>query len=262
MQGRYMDFDIIKRHLPEGMTLTVLEEASSTNRLLCEAARAGAGEALLVAKSQTEGKGRFDRRFYSPKDSGIYMSLLLRPVLDVARFPLLTPLAGAAVAEAVESVSGKRAGIKWVNDIYYNGKKLAGILAEGGFSPAPFAVIGIGINAYTPKALPEELKDTVGSVFGEGDGEDKREALLCEILVRFFSYYRALPSLAFMESYRRRSILIGKRVYVHNAAFDTAKTKEGRAALCLGIDDGGALLVRYENGEEAALSAGEVTLSL
>ncbi len=258
----FMDLNTIKSHLPQGMTLSVLEKASSTNRLLCEAAKAGAGEALLIAKSQTEGRGRFDRRFYSPKDSGIYMSLLLRPALDAACFPLLTPLAGVAVAEAVEAVSGKRAGIKWVNDIYLDGKKLSGILAEGGFSPIPYVVIGIGINAYTPKDLPKELKGTVTSVFGEREGEDKREALLCELLDRFFTYYRALPDTSFMESYRRRSILIGKRVWVHNAAFDTAKTKEGRAALCLGIDDGGALLVRYEDGSEAALSAGEVTLSL
>ena len=258
-----MNFDTIKSRLPEGMTLTILEEASSTNRLLREAAqRTETGEALLLAEEQSEGKGRFDRRFYSPRGTGIYMSLLLRPAMGAECFPLLTPLAGAAVAEATEALSGKSIGIKWVNDIYFEGKKLAGILAEGGFSPAPFVILGIGINAYTPKALPPEIRDTVTSVFGEKNGEDRREALLCEILDRFFAYYRALPSLAFMESYRRRSILIGKRVFVHNAAFDTAKTGEGRAALCLGISETGALLVRYENGEEAALSAGEVTLSL
>ncbi len=255
-----MDLNTIKSHLPQGMTLSVLEKASSTNRLLCEAARAGAGEALLIAEEQTEGKGRFDRRFYSPRGTGIYMSLLLRPTLDAEGFPLLTPLAGVAVAEAVEAVSGKRAGIKWVNDIYYEGKKLSGILAEGGFSPTPYVVIGIGINAYAPP-VPEPLRGSVTSVFGEKEGADQRGELIGAFLDRFFAYYRDLPARDFMAEYRRRSVLIGKRVRVHNAAFDTAKTGEGRAALCLDIDESGALVVLYDDGTKEHLSAGEVSLS-
>ncbi len=257
-----MDTKPLSRCLPDGMTLTVLEETGSTNRLLLEAAYAGEGETLLIAESQSEGRGRFDRRFFSPPGTGIYMSLLLYPDFDFSLYPLLTPLCGVAVAEAAEAVSDRHAEIKWVNDIYADGKKLAGILAEAGRSHAPFVVLGIGVNAYTPSHIPEELKGKMISLWGEKGKTDERERFVCAFLERFFHYYSMLPKRDFMAEYRRRSLLIGKKVRVHNAAFDTAKTGEGTEALCLGVDEDGALLVLYENGESACLTAGEVTLSL
>lgn len=249
----------------DGIALDIryMAEADSTNKMLCEAARKGEKDTvLLIAETQTAGRGRFERRFFSPAGTGIYMSLLLHPTCSPALFPLITPLAGAAAAEAMESLSGERVGIKWVNDLYKNGKKIAGILAESGFyGDAPYLVLGIGINAYMPQEMPEELRSIAGAVWKEKT-EDQRPALIAAFLERFFAYYAALPEKAFLDSYRAHSILIGKTVSVHNAAFDTAKTGEGQKALCIGIDENAALLVRYEDGKTDVLSAGEVTLSL
>ena len=257
-----MDTKKILSHLPKGVKLTLLEKASSTNRLLTEKARAGAQEdELLIALSQSEGRGRFDRRFFSPDGTGVYMSLLLHPDFEPSLYPLITPLTGVAVAEAIEAVSNRRAGIKWVNDIYADGRKLCGILAEAGFAPAPYLVIGIGINVFPPKETPRELAHLLGTVLDEVT-EDGRERLIGAFLDRFYAHLNALPSRAFLEEYRQRSILTGKWVYVHDTAFDTVKTGEGRKAECIGIDEDGALLVRYENGAYDKLIAGEVTLSL
>ena len=243
----------------------------STNTYLAALAREGESEGLVVvARSQSEGKGRFSRRFYSPSGTGIYMSILLRPAFGAEHFPLLTALAGVAAAEAAEEISGKRVGIKWVNDLYLEGKKIAGILAESGTSEkvndplqnSRFVVIGIGINLSLPDEIPPELCGIMGALFEKGEAsEEKRQAFLLAFLSRFFAYYGKMPSRDFLEGYRARSILLGKRVRLHNAAFDTAKTG-GETVTVLDIDGDGALVVRTENGEKKHISAGEVTLSV
>ena len=248
-----------------------LNSLPSTNTYLAALAREGEGEGLVVvARSQSEGKGRFSRRFYSPEGSGVYMSLLLRPHFSPEHFPLLTALAGTAAAEAAEELSGKRVGIKWVNDLYLDGKKIAGILAESGTSEKVndplqnnvFVVVGIGINLSLPDEIPDELRGVMGALFEKGDGgEEKRHAFLSLFLSRFYGYYKKMPSRDFLEGYRARSILLGKRVRLYNAAFDTAKTG-GETVTVLDIDGDGALVVRTENGEKKHISAGEVTLSV
>lgn len=257
-----MDQSIILPHLPKGVRLTVLPVADSTNRLLTERAKEGQSEdELLIALSQTAGRGRFDRAFYSPDGTGIYMSLLLHPAFSPSLYPLITPLTGVAVAEAIEEISGKAVGIKWVNDIYDGKRKLCGILAEAGFAPSPYLVIGIGINAFMPSSIPAELEGLLGAVFDTAVPLG-RERIIAAFLDRFYTHLGCLGKRDFMQEYRRRSILLGKRITVHDAARDTARTGEGKAATCLDIDGEGGLIIRYENGEHAVLRAGEVTLSL
>ena len=193
------------------------------------------------------------------------MSLLLHPRFDLSFYPLLTPLAGTAAAEAIEVLSGKKVGIKWVNDLYIDAKKVCGILAECGTSPdgQPYAIIGIGINAYLPKELPDELAPILGAVWKTCEKTDLRPHLIGAFLSCFYKAYAAMPEdKSFMNAYRARSILIGKTVYVHHAASDTAKTGKGVRASCLDISQDGALLVEYEDGKREHLQAGEVTLSL
>jgi BirA family biotin operon repressor/biotin-[acetyl-CoA-carboxylase] ligase len=126
---------------------------SSTNTLLKQKAEAGEKEGkVAIAETQSGGKGRLGRSFFSPMGTGIYMSILLRPQLEMENAVLITTLAAVCVAQAVENVTDKQTGIKWVNDIYYNGKKICGILTEAGCDcengRLNYAVLGIGIKVY------------------------------------------------------------------------------------------------------------------
>lgn len=252
-----MQFSIIKGHsLP------------STNTALLAMAREGAAEGtVLLAAHQTAGYGRHGRSFFSPEGTGLYFSLLLRPRFAAHLTPHLTPMAAVALAVAMERIAPVRAEVKWVNDIYLDGKKAAGILAQSALGadglPA-YAVIGIGVNVLPPEGgFPDGLMATALLPHGDPSrGEEYKDALLAAFLEEFAARYEKMPDACFLEDYRRRSYLDGKRVFVHNAAIDTAKTGEGVPATVLGVTADGALSVRYEDGREEVLSAGEVTLRL
>ncbi len=245
----------------------------STNAYLCALAREGEKEGLVaVANEQSEGKGRFSRRFYSPSGTGVYMSLLLRPTFESEHFPLLTALAGTAAAEAAEVLSGKRIGIKWVNDLYLNEKKIAGILAESGITQnvnqplqnKRFVVLGIGINLAMPACVPEELSGKMGALFSQEEFSQvpaARERFVSLFLSHFHAYYEKMPERAFLNGYRKRSILKGRRVLLYSAATCPEKEGEGECVTVLDVDENGALLIKDENGRVRSVNAGEVTLS-
>lgn len=241
------------KHLPE---ILVLADTDSTNRVGKEMARAGAKEGtLIVALSQSGGRGRLGRTFFSPK-GGIYMSLLLRPSLPMEHFLRITTAAAVAVARAVEKVTGKETGIKWVNDIFMNGKKVCGILCEAGTGAetqkTEFAVLGIGINVRK-QTVPEELKDIVGCLedFSE---EVNPNLLIAQVLREFFGMYEKLSESSYMEEYKKRSVLIGKTV--------TVPDERGTyTALVTDIDEEGRLVVDAK-GEIRRIGAGEVSVRL
>lgn len=163
----------IAAQLPDAFRIQVFQEISSTNTVLKELARCGqAGEkTVLVSDYQTGGKGRLGRSFFSPKGSGLYLSMLLSPKEHVLDSMMLTAQAAVAVYRAVKLVLGIELDIKWVNDLYHQGKKVCGILAEGQVNAKTgmldFVVIGIGINLYEPTGgFPEELKARAGSILG------------------------------------------------------------------------------------------------
>ena len=148
------------RELP----ITVVEETQSTNTALRALAEAGAPEGTVyIAQSQTGGRGRMGRSFFSPAGTGLYLSLLLRPTTwEPARAAQLTAAAAAAMCEAIREVTGKEPGIKWVNDLLLDGKKVCGILTEASFSMESgvleYAVLGLGVNVYPPEGgFPKEL---------------------------------------------------------------------------------------------------------
>lgn len=248
------------------------ESLPSTNTYLSALAREGEKEGLVVlASSQSEGKGRLSRRFYSPAGTGVYMSLLLRPTFASALFPLLTAMAGTAAAEAAEALSGKRIGIKWVNDLYLEGKKIAGILAESGVTQnvncslqnERFVVVGIGINLTLPASVPEELESKMGALLTGKEFSrfpDARERFVSLFLSHFHAYYEKMPEKAFLEGYRARSVLEGKKVLLYGATH-SEKTAAGECVTVLGVDDDGALLVLDKSGHTRSVKAGEVTLS-
>ena len=254
----------IRRFLkPEyrGLNLTVLSTVPSTNALVREKANQGCPEGcVIVACEQTAGRGRYGRQFFSPVDSGVYLSLLLRPTAySPQQATCLTAAAAAAMCQAIEAVTGQQPGIKWVNDIFLRGKKVCGILAEAAVGletgTLNYMVLGAGLNLYPPaEGFPEEIQSIAGSVLERSCPEAKNR-LVGEFLNRFWDFYSHPECRAYLEDYRARSLAIGQNVTVLSA---------GRAvsAYAYGIDDDFRLLVRYENGDTEALSYGEIRIQL
>lgn len=237
----------------------VHKKLGSTNTAVKERAVAGEKEGkVIVAETQTGGKGRLGRSFYSPAGSGVYFSLLLRPNLGAQDAVLITTAAATAAAQAIECVTGVEASVKWVNDIYCRGKKVCGILTEGSFDMESggleYAVLGIGINVTPPEnGFPEELADAGSVLDGPAQDGDVRSRLIAETLKRFWSFYQNLSDKTFLVNYRERSFVIGRDV-------DVLAGGTVRRARALAIDDDCRLLVRYEIGKIEALSSGEVSV--
>ncbi len=244
------------------LNFEVYKSVTSTNTLLKEAAAKGAAEGkVLIAEEQTEGRGRMGRNFYSPAKTGIYMSILLRPKVKVEEALFITTSAAVAVAKAIEKVTGCEAKIKWVNDIYCNGKKVCGILTEAGVDfeggGLEYCIVGIGINIARPlNDFPSELKDIATGIFeARMYSSELRSKLIAEILNNFANYYSELSGKAFIKEYRQRSFLIGKEI-------DIITGDKLQNATVLDIDDEARLIVKLPGGEIKALSSGEVSVRL
>jgi BirA family biotin operon repressor/biotin-[acetyl-CoA-carboxylase] ligase len=254
----------IRSHLDEnGKVLRpeVFVRVDSTNTKCIEKAEQGEGEGYVaVAGSQSAGRGRRGKSFFSPAESGIYMSILFRPEgLTENQVLHFTTMAAAAVSEAIEAVSGKKAEIKWVNDIFIGGKKVCGILSEASYGihtgKLEYVIVGIGINAYEPSGgFPSAIADVAGCVFDEPSAGLKNR-LAAEVLNRFMAYYEHLPDTPYSEEYIRRSMVTGKDVTVH-------KGSEMINAHVLGIDQEFGLKVRYDDGSVEILRSGEVSIRI
>jgi len=238
----------------------VLKEVTSTNTVLREKAEQGAQEGyLLAAEKQTAGKGRRGRSFHSPAGHGVYFSLLLKPGSKTNEAPLLTSAAAVAAAKAVEEVIGVSVGIKWVNDLFSDGKKVCGILTEAVFDMESgmidSAIVGIGINITRPETgYPEEIADIATALTDESTAAGNRRCrLIAATIDNFWKFYQNLEKREFLTEYRKRSIVLDKDIHVVSAD----GTKPARA---LEIDDDCGLVVRYESGEIATLSSGEISI--
>ena len=243
------------------LDLTVLPTAPSTNALVREKANQGCPEGcIIIACEQTDGRGRYGRQFFSPVDSGVYLSLLLRPTAySPQQATCLTAAAAAAMCQAIEAVTGQQPGIKWVNDIFLRGKKVCGILTEAAVGletgTLNYMVLGAGVNLYPPvKGFPEEIQPIAGSVLERSCPEAKNR-LVGEFLNRFWDFYTHPECRTYLEDYRSRSLAIGQNVTVLSAG-------KAVSAYAYGIDDDFRLLVRYENGDTEALSYGEIRIQL
>ncbi len=241
------------------MHISVEREVDSTNAILRRLEAQGAEEGtVLIASAQTNGRGRLGRQFHSPADTGIYLSLLLRPVCAAEQAITITTAAAVAVCEAIDSTTDQHAEIKWVNDIFVNKKKVCGILTEAAMNiesgRLDYAVLGIGINAYLPDGgFPDELQLIAGALKNEHTA-GFRSRLSAEILSRFWNLYTTPPA-DLAEQYRRRSFVCGKKITVHRGG-------NALPATALDIDDHYSLRVRYEDGREESLSSGEISVRL
>ncbi len=227
----------------------IFDEVDSTNSALKAIAESTPEGKVYIAKRQTAGKGSKGRSFVS-LEGGLYMSLLLKPRKKGFEGVEITALTAVAMAEAIEEVFSIKVGIKWVNDLIYKGKKLAGILVEGKMKEDAFdyAIVGIGVN-LTPfsEEFPTELK---GSAIYLKDRvtEEEKDSLVSSFLSRFYHFYRENGE--YKREYFVRSVLIGREVTLKLSD----KVYEGVA---VGIDENNRLVVKI--GErERAFSSGEV----
>ena len=226
----------IRLHLTEkyrGIPVEVFRSASSTNTEAKAAALRGMPHGTLIAANeQTAGRGRFGKPFYSPANTGLYMSVLLKPQKPLSDCMGITMAAACAIIDSLESVCGVHAGIKWVNDIFCSGRKVSGILTEAmsdfESGMAESVIVGIGVNISTEK-FPEEISGIAGSV-----GVFAERSRLCADI-------------------RSRSLVLGREVTFRQGGAE-------RTGKALKIDDRGCLVIETSSGIET-LRSGEISIT-
>ena len=232
----------------------------STNTRARELARQGAPHGtVLIADHQTGGRGRRGRSFHSPAGSGIYMSVILRPRCAPQQVMHLTCAAAVAMCDAVEAAVGFRPGIKWTNDLVCGRRKIAGVLTELGFDNrgnVDFAVIGIGINCCQQEAdFPEDIRNIAGSlssVSGQQIDRIKVAAAMVDALYRMDATLLTEKA-HILNRYRWDCITLGQEISL-------VRGDEVRHGTALDIDDDGALIVRFPDGNTEAVNSGEVSV--
>ena len=241
--------------------ITVYDTLESTNKTAKALAMAGAPHGtVLVADRQTGGKGRFGRSFFSPAGHGIYMSVILRPSHHGGSpAPTdFTTYAAVCVCQTIEMLTGKTPKIKWVNDIFLDGKKICGILTEAvtdvESGHMPWVVVGIGINFSTPTGgFPPEINQVAGAVFDRDTPTVTKNCLAAEVINRIMDFESRCGTEATLNEYRKRLMMLGQKVLVTGV-------KTPFEATALGIDEAGRLLVKTESGQVLPLCAGEVSV--
>ena len=243
-----LDRDRIVSQLHSGYTVTVVEETASTNTALKEMAAAGAPMGtVLIAHRQSAGRGRLGRQFHSPK-GGLYLSVLIPPA------DAITCRAAVAAAGAIESLCDAQIDIKWVNDLFLNGRKVAGILAEGVLAPdgtLTAVVLGVGINVGE-MTFPDDLAPIATSLGNEGfhlTREDVAAAFLDGLAQALCA------DASVMDAYRRRNVALGRPITVLRGIETYPATAED-------ITDDGHLVVRTADGTIQTLSSGEIRIKL
>ena len=237
--------------------LQVHEKLDSTNTHAKELARQGAAAGtVIIAQTQSAGRGRLGRSFHSPADTGLYFSLILRPDCKPEQLMHLTCAAAVAACDAVERSCGLRPGIKWINDLTLEGKKLGGILTELSFSTdgrVSSAVIGIGINVKK-ESFPRELQPIACSL-ADFAPQPELSALAAELMLSLEEMSRSLlPDRAgLMDRYRKDCITTGRQVRIIGA--DSIRT-----GLAEAIQDDGSLQVLFDDGQRKTVNSGEVSV--
>jgi BirA family biotin operon repressor/biotin-[acetyl-CoA-carboxylase] ligase len=234
--------------MPLNWNVTRLGRVESTQQIARDYALSGAPSGLvIVAEVQTDGRGRHGRRWHSPM-GGLYMTVVLRSIVNVRLLPLL---AGVAAAEAIEAFAGIEAELKWPNDVLVGGKKIGGVIAESGWSggEVKFTLLGVGVNVNNP--LPEDVPEAT-TLAREIGAELDIESLLQKLLGRLGYHLQQLgadPSMV-LESWRRKAQTLGRRVEVKDASGEIVK------GLAVDIDPEGALILETEGGRRKIVSGG------
>lgn len=255
--------ELIQQHHPIDWVIQTMESTTSTNDLAkIYANQNSTTPAIFISEEQTAGRGRLGRKFISPSKSGLYISLCLFPTVALEDLSLITCATAVACVETLEELTGKSLNIKWVNDLFYQDKKVGGILTEviSDFESQQVQslIVGMGINLIeNPQSFPEELHSIVGSIFSSKTEYDNssfnRNHFIAQFLEKWTFYYQNLSKRDFIESYKEHSNVIGKSIKViEGTQVYHAYTKD--------IDENGHLIIEKEDKSLHALSYGEVSI--
>lgn len=249
----------ISMHLKKnkGSKILVFKTLNSTNKKAKELAAEGAESGtIVIANEQTEGRGRLGRSFYSPADTGIYLSLIIRPNVKAQKGVLITTFASVAVCRAIESVFGLQCEIKWVNDVLLNKRKICGILTEGitDFETGNLehVILGIGVN-FTTENFPDDIKNKAGSIQNTENKHIIRNKFIAELIDQLADITQEIQNGIFIEEYKNRSAALGKEIEV----LGHENIRYGKA---IDIDESGGLVISLENGENEILNSGEISI--
>lgn len=255
--------ELIQQHHPINWVIQTMESTTSTNDLAkLYANQNSTTPAIFISEEQTAGRGRLGRKFVSPAKTGVYISLCLFPTIALEDLSLITCATAVACVETLEELTGKSLNIKWVNDLFYQDKKVGGILTEviSDFESQQVQslIVGMGINLIDAlDAFPKELHSIVGSIFPSlreyKEHAFNRNHFIATFLEKWAVYYQNLSKRDFINSYRKHSNVIGKAV----------KVIEGNHvyhAFAKDIDENGRLIIEKEDKCLHALSYGEVSI--
>lgn len=253
--------EILNLAIGREITVYHFDSVTNTNDVAKEMAKEVQGDFVVVANAQDEGKGQNGRAFYSPAGKGLYMSLLLRPNKPLSEMLKITTIAAFATAKSVEKVSGQMADIKWVNDIFLRGKKIAGIITESKTNDKgelDYVVIGIGLNVLEPEGgYPADIKDIAGAVYTQNQiinlsvDEQQIQNFEIDLINKLMSYYKDFDKKKYVTQYKEKCKFLGNDVEVTDA-------NGTRKAKALDIDENFYLVVEFENGEKATLSSAQI----
>ena len=222
------------------------ETLSSTQLRAHDLAREGLPRAVVVADEQTAGRGRSTRRWESPKNSGLYVSILFRPLFLPAIMHFVSVASALSVAEAVRGLLGSELRLKWPNDLLNDeGRKVCGILSESSVQgkTLDYCITGIGINLYEPPSLPPDVAARFGWLCRKGEKADRVE-LLSRVVKNFFGWIDAMESegtARMLEVYREKCVSVGRTVKVETET-------ESLTGTCSGIGDEGELILETPCG--------------
>lgn len=236
--------------------IMIYDEVDSTNNIAKKLASEGQRNCTVIAKKQTNGRGRLGKTFVCDDDKSIYMTMIINPKKGIVDAGFYTIAASVAVFRAIKNELSINLGIKWVNDLFYNGKKCVGILTEATIDyesgNVESIVVGIGINVYKFN-YPDELKDIV-TYLSDNVGSINRNKVIASIINNYYDILNSDDNSSVLEDYRRESIVIGRQIKTQiNGKEIEAKAKS--------ILDNGNLVIATSDAEYV-LKAGEISIKL
>ncbi len=243
----------------KGTEIHLLNTVDSTNDYAKMLAKQDAPEyTLVVADTQTHGKGRMGRVFSSPSGTGIYMSFILRPKTSLETAQLITSCVAVAISKAIDTLCNCSSKIKWVNDIFLNDKKISGTLTEGAINfengSFEYAIVGIGINVRSVKNIFDgELSSIATSIEDETGLKISRSRLIAEVFNNIYLQLQSIDEKSFIKEYKKRSLIVGKDVIV-------SENGQEVFAKAIGIDKTAGLIVQFEDGSTKVLNSGEARI--